>query len=75
MPRRDVIIIEKRVFVGLMWAVISLQIKCSELFPRRIGIWLIELLNDILNRYSEIFHFSEGECELCSGTCYRSVVI
>ncbi|XP_045864452.1 platelet-activating factor acetylhydrolase IB subunit alpha1-like [Meles meles] len=55
---------------GLKWAVISLQIEWSELLPGHIGVWLIDILNGTVNSDGEIFCFSEGDCELCTETCF-----
>lgn len=70
-PRLDVIITVRSDLVSLKWAIILLQIKWSELLPGHIEVYLIDILNGIVNSDGEIFCFSEGECELCSGTCYK----
>lgn len=65
------IITVKSDLVGLKWAVTSLQFEWSELLPGHIGVQLIGLVNGTVNSDGEIFCFSEGEYELCTGTCYK----
>lgn len=75
MPKLDVIITVGSDLVALKWALRPLQIEWSELQPGHIGVQLMDILNGTLNSDGEIFCFSEGDCELCFGTCYISVVI
>jgi hypothetical protein len=66
-----VIMMVKSDSVSLKWAIASLQIEWSELLPGHIGVYLIDILSSTVNGDGAIFCSSEGECELCTGTCWK----